>query len=125
MSDFVLQWFLRGIMSGFILALPIIGHLYVVGIAALSLWAANSNPTLFHYLWLWDSEVMKVNPETGESEAVIGLSIAIIVGLVIGAYVGDSFKNHLNPLWNRLRGFRFSFRIPKIKVPSFRRKKNG
>ena len=123
MSGVLAQWFFRSLVGGFIIALPIIGNLFILGIALLSIWSYTSNPNFLKYIWLWDDQEMA--PLLVDENGLIVLLLILGVGFAIGYFTGDNFKKRFNPLWRRLRELRL--RIPRVqlKIPKiFKRKKN-
>lgn len=123
-TEFVLLLFLRAVIAGFIVCLPLVGPLAVLSGAAVSLWAWSADPALFAYIFMEGFDLSSVFVGEDAAEGLfLTLAFAGGVGLWLGWGAGSSFQKAVNRYagdWFRsLRDWIRSINWPKL--PRLRR----
>lgn len=94
---YLVNMFLRTLMVGFIIELPVVGPLMVAVGAGVILWAYNTNIDLYNLIML--SNVGIVFNE----DAVLSIIVIGGIGLGIGYWAGGEFKKQLKPILKKIK----------------------
>lgn len=94
---YLVNVFLRTLMVGFILELPVMGPLMVAVGAGVILWAYNTNIDLYNLVML-----SNVGMPFSE-DALISIVVVGGIGLAIGYWAGGEFKKQLKPILKKIK----------------------